>query len=202
MLSLREGYWAVNLRETVLKTLRYCWSIKKKKNQSSAHLEVNLQIRNAKSEIKTTGSYSSTTRNSRSLSKLQWHLRNLCQEKEMFPTVDSEAIIRKNASLPEVKHAASLPSCCQDGPGTMVKYKSKLMKPRKVPTERAKQEQRWNKNQGSWGRAGRTQMHSYSLEACGAVQSHWRNSLTYLFGGSKHQSDPNLLGRLIADSYR
>lgn len=48
----------------------------------------------------------------------------------------------------------------------------------------------------------RKSRHSYSLEVSGAVQSHWRNSLTYLSGGSKHQSDPNLLGRLIADSYR
>lgn len=33
-----------------------------------------------------------------------WHFRNLCQDQEMLPTVDLEAIIRQNTSLIAVKH--------------------------------------------------------------------------------------------------
>lgn len=95
-----------NLRETDLKTVkRHYWSIEKNPNtKSSAYLDVNLQARNAKSGIRRASSYSPTTCTSRSSSELPWYLRNLCQDQETLPTVDSEAIIWKNTSLPEVKH--------------------------------------------------------------------------------------------------
>lgn len=57
------------------------------------------------------------------------------------------------------QYGVNLPSCCWDGPGTKAEYKSKLMKPREVATERAEQEPRITRTRQG---AGRSQMHSYS----------------------------------------
>lgn len=81
---------------------------------------------------------------SRNSSEFQWYLGNSCQDQEMLPTVDSEAIIWKNTSLPEVKHTVwcELTILLSGWTRYHGKHKSKLMTPRKAPTERAKQEPR------------------------------------------------------------
>lgn len=103
-----------------------------------------MQIRNARLGIRRASSYSSTTCTSRNSLELQWYLRNPCQDQETFPTVDSEAIIWKNISLPEVKHTVGCELNILQSGWTRCHstHKSKLMKPKKAPTERAKQEPR------------------------------------------------------------
>lgn len=51
-----------------------------------------------------------------------------------------------------MQYGVNLPSCCQDGPGGQVQVKTDEAK--ESTRERAKQEQRWSKNQRSRGRAG------------------------------------------------
>lgn len=98
-------------------------------------------------------------------------MQNLCQDQETF--VVSKAVTGKNTNLTRVRHAVwhlTQPSCCQVEvqPSTVFKYKPILIKLRKIPTEQMK-----NEDGARVGKkAGRTQMQSYSLGPCGAVQSY------------------------------
>lgn len=118
--------------------------------------------------------------NFRSSSKLQWHLRCLCQDQETLPTVDSDAILRKNMSLPEVKHAV----WCELTVLLLgwTRYHGQVQIKTDEAKESTKRESKARTKIEQEPSNTRKSRHTHSLEACGAVQRHWRNSLTYLAG--------------------